>query len=314
VLVLENERTLTGDIERVGEQYRVKRLVGETWVPADNALRLCASLEEAHTYLQGRANLADPDERLRLAEWCRQHGLREQAREEAKAAAALRPNDERIHRLLTHLEHGKVRATPSGPPPAEKSLPRVEVTAESLGLYASKVQPILMNACASCHTAGRGGNFQLTRIYGSGSASRRSLEQNLAATLAQVDARQPGLSKLLLKAVSIHGPGMAQAPLKGRSAPAYRTLERWVTETLAANPQLAQTLPPADLSAGGSVPATRAVGEWGTEQRPGEKAPPPVAPKPAEAAKAPPSAAPKAEGKDPVDPDGFNQTFHPGRK
>src|SRR5262249_45351164 len=67
VLILENERTLTGDIEQVGEQFRVKRLVGETWVPGERVLRLCASLEDAHRFLQGRANLADPDERLRLA-------------------------------------------------------------------------------------------------------------------------------------------------------------------------------------------------------------------------------------------------------
>src|SRR5262245_61471732 len=83
VLILDNEHTLTGDIEQVGDQYRVKRLVGETWVPLGKVLRLCASLEDAHRYLQGRANLNDPDERLRLADWCRQHGLREEAYEEA---------------------------------------------------------------------------------------------------------------------------------------------------------------------------------------------------------------------------------------
>ena len=40
---------------------------------------LCGSLEEAYQFLRKRANLNDPDERLRLAEWCRQHDLREQA-------------------------------------------------------------------------------------------------------------------------------------------------------------------------------------------------------------------------------------------
>src|SRR4051794_35355730 len=67
VLVLDNEHTLEGDIERIGDQYRLRRAVGETWVPADRALRLCASLEEALAYLRGRANLGDADEHLRLA-------------------------------------------------------------------------------------------------------------------------------------------------------------------------------------------------------------------------------------------------------
>ena len=64
----------------------------------------------------------------------------------------------------------------------------MDVTAESLGLFASRVQPILMNACANCHTAGRGGSFQLTRTYNSSLSNRRALDQNLAVALAE---RQP---------------------------------------------------------------------------------------------------------------------------
>ena len=85
--MLDNERTLTGDIEQVGDQYRIKRLVGETWVPVNKALRLCGSLEEAYGYLSSRANLRDPDERIRLAEWCRQHAMKDEALKEVEAAA-----------------------------------------------------------------------------------------------------------------------------------------------------------------------------------------------------------------------------------
>src|SRR5437763_16578109 len=67
VLVLENEETLTGDIERVGELYHVRRLIGETTVPGERVLRLCASMEDACEFVRGRANLTDPDERLRIA-------------------------------------------------------------------------------------------------------------------------------------------------------------------------------------------------------------------------------------------------------
>src|SRR5438105_14240595 len=79
VLVLENERVLEGDILRDGDEYRVRRSIGETCVPAETVLCLCANMEEAYRYLHARANRLDPDERLRLARWCHLHGLRAQA-------------------------------------------------------------------------------------------------------------------------------------------------------------------------------------------------------------------------------------------
>src|SRR5262249_56616653 len=84
VLVLDNDRTLEGDIERVGDRYRVRRTVGVTWVPADRVAGLCASKEEALAFLRRRTNLNDPDDRLRLARWCHLQGLRDQALVEAK--------------------------------------------------------------------------------------------------------------------------------------------------------------------------------------------------------------------------------------
>ncbi len=57
-------RPLVGDIERVGDAYRVRRLIGETTVPADRVLRLCATWTRRSGFVRGRANLADPDERL----------------------------------------------------------------------------------------------------------------------------------------------------------------------------------------------------------------------------------------------------------
>ena len=90
VLVLENDQTLAGDIERAGDLYRVRRLIGETTVPAERVLRLCADMEEAYAFLRSRANLADADEHLRLGEWCRLNGLHDQALAEVKAAVELR--------------------------------------------------------------------------------------------------------------------------------------------------------------------------------------------------------------------------------
>src|SRR5437764_430762 len=89
VLVLDNERTMEGNIERVGDQYRIRRSVGELWVQRENVLRLCDNNEGAYQFLRSRANLRDPDEHLRLANWCQTHGLKTEAVAEVKAAIDL---------------------------------------------------------------------------------------------------------------------------------------------------------------------------------------------------------------------------------
>ena len=312
VLVLENDQTLAGDIERAGDRYRVRRLIGETTVPADRVLRLCANMEEAYAFLRSRANLADADEHLRLGEWCRLNGLHDQALAEVKAAVELRPEDPASRRLLAYLQESRPsRPAPAkGRPDAIEEAPRipVDLTEESLGQFATKVQPILMNACANCHGNSHGGAFRLTRSYDSAVLNRKTLQQNLAAVLAEVNPEQPRSSPLLAKAVSVHGP-LDQAPIKNRQAAAYRTLEDWVKATLADNPQL-HDRPPA--AAAPPVPSAPPV-----EVRPvgfAEQASPPARSADVPTTFAPPIAPPAAKGPpepaDPYSPDAFNRQFH----
>ncbi len=312
VLLLENENTMEGDAERVGDQYRIRRVVGETWVPAGRVLCLCASMEEAFAHVRARANLNDPDERLRLARWCRANCLRDQALAEVRAAVQLRPDHAPTRRLLTNLEQSAAsRTTPAAAPrPAtpEGPTPRVDLTADCLGLFATRVQPILMNTCAQCHTPTHPGAFKLVRAYEVSLENRKTLEQNLAAVLAQVNFNQPQASPLLTKAVSDHA-RVGRAPLRGRQVAAYRTLEDWVRLTMDNNPQIREQAA-ASAAAPRSdpdphpdpVPAVPAAGagtgpgaetEWGS----GQTAPP----------------ARPAGPADPFDPEEFNRLAHPDK-
>src|SRR5262249_34693267 len=115
----------------------------------------------------------------------------------------------------------------------------VDLNTDSMSVFVTKVQPVLMNTCASCHASGRSGAFHLTRAFEGGTANRKTVQLNVAAVLAQVSVDRPEVSPLLVKAASIHG-ARVQPPLKGRQAPAYRVLEDWVQATLASNPQLGQ--------------------------------------------------------------------------
>ena len=314
VLVLENERTLEGDIERVGDQYRVRRSVGETWVPADKVKRLCATLEDAYGYLRAQANLADADEHLRLGQWCQLHGLREQALAEVKEAVALRPGHVPSQRLLANLQNNAraMTAAPSAGGSEESDLgpsPALDVDAESQAVFATKVQPILMNACASCHAAGRAGALKLARVHGAAQANRRLTQHNLASVLAHLNPERPEASPLLLKAASIHG-DMPQAPLKSRQAPAYRTLEDWAKTVAANNPQLRERYRgPAAVAAGPEAAPVK------SEVVPGAAARPVSVSQPVQAA----PAAPPSEGQpvvplDPFDPLIFNRQMHPQRQ
>lgn len=345
VLILKNEYTIEGDIERIGGRYRIRHKVGETWFPAERVLSLVASLPDAYAYLHRRINLDDPDERLRLARWCRANGLQQQALAELQAAAALRPEHAETRRLLQHWTQAALNtppkpAAPAKPQPAPLDLPPIEVTSESLGQFATRVQPILMNTCACCHATGRGGKFQLRQVYEDSISNRQTVERNLAAVLAEINLNQPQNSPLLIKAVSDHA-HIGRAPLRDRQIAPYRTLESWVKLTVANNSHLRAALPasasappapPSPLPLGGVEerrPKDGEASEWGAEARlPAAPHPaPPVrgqqdntAPPSASAARGataerPPSASHSGsaakEPPDPYDPELFNQKMHP---
>ncbi|MBI1916789.1 MAG: hypothetical protein HYS12_18945 [Planctomycetes bacterium] len=340
VLVLDNDRTLEGDVERVGDRYRIRRSVGVTWVPAERVAGLCASKEEALAFLRRRSNLDDPDERLRLARWCHLQGLRDQALVEVKAAVELRPDHAESKRLLQYLEQSARYAEEAARTPPEPARARplaealaVDLNAEAVGLFATRVQPILINACARCHLAEGAGAFQLQRTSSDGVVDRKAMQQNLAAVVAQLNLRQPEVSPLLVKAISAHGP-IGEAPLRGRQAEAFRTLENWVRLTVANNPRLAEQSSPGPdaqtpaaekLSAPTSMPtsAPRATA-LATKPPPVRAEVPrvssPTPPSPATALPAAASPTPTpppptpTEAESEFDPDLFNRQMHPHGK
>lgn len=318
VLLLDSEHPLLGDVERVGDKYHVRGPAGETWVTADRVLAVCATLDDALLVLRRRSNLRDPDERLRLAGWCRQHGLIAQAAVEVRAALQLRPDhvpSQRLLQLLTDLQAAK----PSAAGREADLLPAasVDLTAEALAQFATKVQPILMNACASCHAGSKGGTFKLTRVYEASLVPRRTTVGNAAAVLAQINLEQPGSSPLLTKAVGLHG-DMTNPPFKDRQAVAYRTLEDWVRQVAAHAPAVPTSAPAPTPSApeGGFASTRPNAGTPPVEQAvprtppvvatPAEPAPPRVVPTTPSPTPPPPMPAPTGPV-DPHDPDTFNK-------
>lgn len=312
VLVMESERIMEGDIEREGDRYRIRRQASETWVPADNVRLVCDSLDEVYQSMRSRANLRDTDELLKLARWGIRYGLREQARQDVQAILNLRPQHAEGQRLWKTLQ--KPATTPANVTPVaaqeveNSPLQPAGLPLEAQGLFSTKIQVILMNACASCHAAGRGGDFKLLRAYHDGSSNLRATQHNIAAAVARINPDDCQLSPLLIKAVTAHG-DTAKPPLKNRQHPAFRLLEDWVRQVAADMPRRTSHVAiagtskapetPAPLSertifAATPVPASRDSAKPQTPTKPPES--------PAKEA-APPSTGPV----DPFDPAWFNQ-------
>ncbi len=321
VLLLENERTIEGEVDKFADFYRVRRSVGETQIPTHQVLALCADQKEAFDFLSKRTNLQDPDERFKLAQWAQVRGLLAEAHTQIQEALVLRPNHDPSKRLKQVIEQmdrreKEKRLFPEKPNAlaANESIAPLpfEVSTEALGVFCQKVQPLLMNSCASCHATGKGGSFKLVRVYGGSSSNKRVLQNNLAAVLSQVSPHQIGASPILVKSVSVHG-DLTQAPLHNRGTPAFKMLEDWIRATVYSTPnESGQALLAAGFSSGTVIPAIvppvminpaiiRTTG-FAVSPLPKSENPGPGETKPPETKASTPPVTPK----DPYDPAGFN--------
>jgi hypothetical protein len=275
VLILQNQRIFEGAIEKVGDFYRVRCSAGELTVPVGQGLRLCADWEEAIAFMRANAKLSDPDERLRLAHWCHVNHHLDSAREEARAAHELRPNHALTEQFLKLLEQRPAART--APDPAatasQPPVPPVNVTYETVTAFNHRVQPILMNTCASCHSGSYRGKFRLYRMHEGG--ERTASQRNLAAVIAQINLDHPPASPLIAMALSAHG-NSKSAPLLGKQSPTFLALCAWIDQTLADNPNMREKSAAPPLLPGSSTRApdlpksVSMAGEKRLPQQPGE--------------------------------------------
>jgi hypothetical protein len=230
-LLLESRQLVEGEIEQVGDGFRVKCDGGETLIPIDRVMALCVDKAGAYRVLSEKTDPKNAEQRLKLAEWCHNNSLPREAIAEARAATELRPNSPVAQRFLRFYEQAaterKPAFKPERPVPAEPAaLPEtVDCSPEALKLYCTRVQPVLMNACSGCHATTA--KFRLERVYSDTLNPRGQTFQNLAAAMAQIDRNKPTSSPLLQKALTAHG-GANAPPLRDRGSPAYQQLEQFV--------------------------------------------------------------------------------------
>ncbi len=322
VLVVDDQRILEGDIFRVGDHYQIRRASGETLIPVREAFGLVADRTAAYRFLRNRANLRDPDEHIRLAQWCQVRRLAKLAVEEAQIAARMRPDHVPFQKYLAAMKEWAANMStetpvpePAPPDDPDSDPPVADVSPESYGLFVTKIQAILMNTCASCHANQQATKMKLVRVSFGSATNHRATRYNLAAVGSYIDRENPMNSPLLLRALTAHGDAGSAAPIKDRTAPAFRHLEDWVrlaTSRLAGVPKpppsilppgvitVSKPLPPADEPAPETLPVVKPA-----------VATAPVVPSPKPAESAGPNKSPTPNAGDPFDPMTFNQNVHP---
>ncbi len=243
VLILKNGNVMEGDVEKVGGQYCLRKGKSEVWIAADKITQLCADWEDAYSYAQRFIKADSAVDRVRLARWCQLHKLHDKSLLEARIALNLDPSNTDAKQIITLLEREldvSGKPSPAKPAPAikqepAKALPFVDVTTDTLIGFQSRVQPILFNACITCHATGHGGRLHLDRA--STTRQQAAAQHNLAAIMPYIDFDRPALSPLLLKAITAHGDS-PHAPIKNRDAKPFEAIQHWIEQMIARNPHL----------------------------------------------------------------------------
>jgi hypothetical protein len=312
-LILDDDQLIEGDIRLEGDHYCIVRGPGETTVPSKRVIDLVATRQQAFEVVRARSNPRDWDERIRLIHWCMQNGLRSEALGEALALKKYRPDDPSLRALIVGLENLKEASSkpvaPSQPPvpgPVKQPDKVIEIepeeyNREAFPTFVVRVQPILMNTCASCHATGQPGAFTLVRT--SGGSNRKSALFNLASVLKQINRADLASSPLLVKAVTAHGQAV-NPPLRDRQALAYQTLESWVESAVGTE---GAPMPPPMLPAVAVAPKP-AVEEKVKPEPKKEQETPLIF---GETSTSKPKPEPQTEAKDRFDPAIFNGTIEP---
>lgn len=250
LLLLKNGETLEGRISRSGDYYLIVSPTAEVQMRVREVEAVCRDLEEVFAKKQSLVNTRSADSYLALAQWCIDKQLYGHAARALTEAVKLDDLHPRISLLERRMEAAMAAPRPvvAPPKPAERRFNDDEldravksVGSEALHEFTVRVQPLLMNYCATagCHGPRPASTFQLERVYLNERTDQRVVRSNLNAVLKVVDRKNPAQSPLLNVPISAHGSG--KKPIfNAHNAEHYRTLAGWTARVAAVRTALPQ--------------------------------------------------------------------------
>jgi hypothetical protein len=327
LLLLKNGQLLKGTITRSGDYYHVVTDNTELQVRVREAEAICRDLDEVFARKAALVNMRSVEDHLELAEWSIDHNLYGHAARALTEAYRVDDTHPRCALLERRLKAAMAapREIPAPPKPVAPTIDDAQldaavrsISAESLHEFTVRVQPLLMNYCATagCHGPRGDEKFPLQRAFLNERNDPRNVKLNLHEVLKHVDRQTPSTSRLLTVPISPHG-GAKRAVFHAHNAEHYRTIAAWVgrvslnsrataggTKATTGNGTLSQRLPIAPPTAKAELPSS-IVAAPSTTSAPGTTASPTAVAVPSVPATAPvTTGSPSA---DPFDPAEFNR-------
>ncbi len=264
-LLLTNGQLMKGVVQEEETGYSVAQRAGIMRFPKSRVEGVFNTPREAYEYKLSQLPERDPDERMKLAHWCLNLDLKDEAREQLRQILVQNPSNPQAKAMLVSMDQAAMRLAMRQRDPevqrtkAERLLdperPRALDSAvirnaqSTLGIsntpvifdlprplairrteeFVRFVHPLLQAYCAKCHNETYEGGFQLIPIKTKADRTTNALRSNLDATLRLVDPENPGRSELLSSTLRPHGVGGGKRPIfPGSNDRAYQVLASWV--------------------------------------------------------------------------------------
>lgn len=252
LLLLHNGKVVKGVIRQNAVGYVVNVTGGQMALPFDQVRLEAADLEDAYRQLRDTLPDHTAAAHIELARWCVTNGMLDYARKELREALRREPDSTVAKNMLQRI-NDQLLATKDVPAVAQRNgqfsmlgdakpgiapealggLPR-----EAAADFVSKVQPLLVNRCATagCHGPGSGNSFELSRAKLGKAPPKIYSERNLAAVLERLDLERPLSSPLLVKLRGETKTLAARQSHGGLSQEQQKTLRTWI-ESISKKPE-----------------------------------------------------------------------------
>jgi len=250
-ILLSNGNVLRGEVEPLGELMLVRRDgVDQLRLRASQVVGTGRSLQELYHQRASKRSTYDVKGTLEDARWCLRYGLHEELEMLLRHAESLDPTHPETVRLRRQWmvisqpadpnEPSRVQISDDPEPVERKASEEAEEAIDrelqaagmpetALAYFSRQVQPLLISRCgnAGCHRGPRESGWELVHWGTHVRPPGRMTKQNLAATLHQLDRRDPGQSDLVRFALTPHG-GRRDPPVKANDDPVLPALRHWV--------------------------------------------------------------------------------------
>ncbi len=237
-ILLDDFSIVEGHTLHVGTIFRVTDGERTRTLSQNHVLFEAANVEEVYQFVLGKMDVTTVAGAAQMAAWCDKNAMYDRAIGHARSVLASSPNDVALLESFRKLEAKAARVVVKKPAlqatQATATIPvNDDLSTEATLSFGTKVQPLLMNVCASCHAQKSDKSaFKLSRVR-EGYIDAEATATNRKVVANQISRANPLGSPLLEKLVTAHG-GQKLAALPNRIHPAYRNIETWVLSAVPA--------------------------------------------------------------------------------